>query len=137
MLYRTVCQLFKPTPAHSHYVFGPRDLSKIFQGMLLVMKNAQTGEQSFRQMLSNQSIVAGLWVSECSRVLGDRLINAEDIGQFNKQLSYCWSNTEVSQQPLERLVPEGSYNSLEKRFDISFGSALGSSECYYQYLNVN
>lgn len=29
-LYRRVCEKFKPTPAHMHYVFGPRDLSKVF-----------------------------------------------------------------------------------------------------------
>lgn len=30
ILYRELCKEFKPTPSRIHYVFGPRDLSKVF-----------------------------------------------------------------------------------------------------------
>ncbi|CAL6027380.1 Dynein_heavy chain [Hexamita inflata] len=133
-LYRSVCNEFKPTPAHTHYVFGPRDLSKIFQGLLLPLKGAAIQDAGFRQHISKPATISGLWANECQRVFGDRLINIEDLQEFNKILSNCWSNTEVSVAPLERLVPDGSFNSLQKVFDINFGPS-GSE--FYTYLNLN
>ena len=58
----------KPTPAKSHYTFNLRDFSKIIQGICLVTKNeVEQGDQMMR-----------LWAHECTRVLGDRLINDDD-----------------------------------------------------------
>lgn len=58
----------KPTPSKSHYTFNLRDISKIFQGV--VMAN---------QKLTNTKVeFLRIWYHENTRVIGDRLINDTD-----------------------------------------------------------
>ena len=37
-LFQNVQEQFLPTPAHSHYVFNMRDISKVFQGLYMAKK---------------------------------------------------------------------------------------------------
>lgn len=58
----------RPTPAKSHYTFNLRDFSKIIQGLCLITKKEfESADQVIR-----------LWAHECTRVLGDRLVNDDD-----------------------------------------------------------
>ncbi|OMJ95933.1 hypothetical protein SteCoe_485 [Stentor coeruleus] len=57
-----------PTPSKSHYLFNLRDLSKVFQGMLMT-KPAN---------MPNPDLLIRLWMHETLRVFYDRLTNNTD-----------------------------------------------------------
>ncbi|CAK9804539.1 Dynein axonemal heavy chain 1 [Anthophora plagiata] len=72
-LFTTICKELLPTPHKSHYTFNLRDLSKVFQGML--MMNPQKVQTREKLLL--------LWYHENLRVFSDRLINDTDRGWFD------------------------------------------------------
>uniref|UniRef100_A0A8C4TYN4 Dynein axonemal heavy chain 1 n=1 Tax=Falco tinnunculus TaxID=100819 RepID=A0A8C4TYN4_FALTI len=65
-LYLTITSQLLPTPAKSHYTFNLRDLSKVFQGMLM-----------------NKLHLLRLWYHESCRVFCDRLVSKEDRAWFD------------------------------------------------------
>ncbi|KAM4652007.1 dynein axonemal heavy chain 1 [Discoglossus pictus] len=73
-VYNTITSQLLPTPAKSHYTFNLRDLSKVFQGMLM----ARAGKIEDKYMLLK------LWYHEACRVFQDRLVNQEDRGWFDE-----------------------------------------------------
>ncbi|KAF4741996.1 hypothetical protein FOZ62_025000 [Perkinsus olseni] len=57
-----------PTPAKSHYLFNLRDVSKVFQGVLMARPaSCNSADKGVK-----------LWIHEMSRVFYDRLINEDD-----------------------------------------------------------
>jgi len=64
----------RPTPAKFHYLFNLRDVSKVFQGVLMTKPIS----------IQNPETMAKLWVNESQRVFYDRLINNEDKLWFTK-----------------------------------------------------
>eukprot|EP00959_Pyramimonas_sp_CCMP1952_P375303 7860479-Pyramimonas_sp.AAC.1 len=71
-VYTRIAQELLPTPAKSHYTFNMRDLSKVFQGLLMIRPNC----------CPNKDVLMRLWVHESCRVFHDRLINDEDKTYF-------------------------------------------------------
>lgn len=67
----------KPIPRKSHYTFNLRDISKIFQGICSVNNNAVTAKVELIR----------LWIHENKRVFGDRLVDNEDRGWLDDQLT--------------------------------------------------
>jgi len=67
-VYKHVEQQMLPTPSKSHYTFNLRDLSKVFQGVLMVSP----------EYLSDEGALLRLWVHEELRVFRDRLVDDED-----------------------------------------------------------
>jgi dynein heavy chain len=73
-VYTRISQELLPTPSKFHYTFNLRDISKAFQGILMVRpRKCSTGD-----------VFSRLWVHECMRVFYDRLINKEDQAWFQK-----------------------------------------------------
>ena len=67
-IYQRISEELRATPAKFHYLFNLRDVSKVFQGVLMSKPiSIQTPET-----------MAKLWVNESLRVFYDRLINNED-----------------------------------------------------------
>ena len=62
-----------PTPAKSHYTFNLRDLSKVFQGVLMCRSKA----------LGDKPSVVKVWLHEVARTFRDRLVSDEDREWFN------------------------------------------------------
>eukprot|EP00397_Hematodinium_sp_SG-2012_P000045 GEMP01000045.1.p1 GENE.GEMP01000045.1~~GEMP01000045.1.p1 ORF type:complete len:3312 (+),score=740.25 GEMP01000045.1:2269-12204(+) len=73
-IYERISQELLPTPKRAHYTFNLRDVSKVFQGILMV-KSANVGDPE---------AFCRLWVHEVSRVFYDRLINADDKTWFKE-----------------------------------------------------
>ncbi|KAH0571585.1 Dynein heavy chain [Spironucleus salmonicida] len=124
LLYRKVRDQFKPTPAHMHYLFGPRDLSKVFQGLLLTMKNTIMDDNTFKQYFSSQQNVVGVWVNECLRIFSDRLINDEDNRLFVELLQESWNQAGLVNTPLERILPESVFDSTTNLIEMNFSISL-------------
>uniref|UniRef100_A0A8C4W100 Dynein axonemal heavy chain 1 n=1 Tax=Gopherus evgoodei TaxID=1825980 RepID=A0A8C4W100_9SAUR len=80
-VYSTITSQLLPTPAKSHYTFNLRDLSKVFQGML---------------MAEDKLHLLRLWYHESCRVFRDRLVNDEDRNWFDdlmKSMMAEWDTT--------------------------------------------
>jgi dynein heavy chain len=75
-IYNSIIDELRPTPAKAHYTFNMRDVSKIFQGMLMSDKRKVQSADQFGR----------LWYHEFQRVFGDRLINNEDKDWLNDKL---------------------------------------------------
>jgi dynein heavy chain len=66
----------RPTPSKPLYKFNVRDLSRVFQGILVVSPKA---------ILSKAAFVR-LWIHECQRVFADRLVDESENVQFLAQI---------------------------------------------------
>ncbi|CAF0769681.1 unnamed protein product [Adineta ricciae] len=76
-LYRTIEMKYLPTPAKIHYTFNMRDISRMFEGLLLCHKT----------VITNKVELLRLWVHEAHRVFSDRFITTDDHELFVKILN--------------------------------------------------
>lgn len=80
-LYNFIIEKLPPTPSRFHYIFNLRDLSRIFEGLLLSTPDKMPTPASFLR----------LWRNECMRIFHDRLISTEDkavvLGKMNHIIS--------------------------------------------------
>ena len=73
----------KPTPNKSHYTFNLREISRIAQGLCIADSRS----------CGTIPEVVRLWVHECTRVFGDRLIDEKDRSWLGKLLAEEGLNT--------------------------------------------
>ena len=78
-MYKMISTDLRPTPAKFHYVFNLRDVSKVFQGCLMI-RPKQCG---------TKEIFGRLWLHECLRVFHDRLINDDDRAYYTNLTIGC------------------------------------------------
>ena len=76
-VYGKISEELLPTPAKFHYTFNLRDISKVFQGMIMITPDK----------CRNQETLTRLWVHECLRIFSDRLINEEDQNWFQSTIA--------------------------------------------------
>ena len=75
-IYTQIQKDLLPTPLRSHYTFNLRDLSKVFQGILMIKS----------KHIPDKNSLIRLWCHESQRVFMDRLINDDDRKWFQKAL---------------------------------------------------
>ena len=87
-VFNRVRDTMRPTPTKSHYTFNLRDVSKVFQGVLMI---------GTKELQGSSDIATRLWAHECMRVFHDRLIDAKDKGMFTllleELLKRLWSKS--------------------------------------------
>ena len=129
-VYSTIAQALRPTPAKSHYTFNLRDLSKVFQGMLMVDQ----------EHLSDADALYRLWVHEEQRVFRDRLVNDEDRGWFNAMVADILRSDLGAPDMATDLVPVSAGGGKEEEGeaceaplrDILFGDYLARESKRYR-----
>ena len=111
-VYNTIKEELLPTPAKSHYTFNLRDLSKVFQGIADVHPDS----------VESVDVMIRLWIHECSRVFGDRLVDDEDRTWFSNFLKQMVK--EVFRNDYDSIVPSDR--------PLLFGALLPSEEPRYE-----
>uniref|UniRef100_A0A669QRL3 Dynein axonemal heavy chain 1 n=1 Tax=Phasianus colchicus TaxID=9054 RepID=A0A669QRL3_PHACC len=84
--------LLLPTPTKSHYTFNLRDLSKVFQGMLMAQPSN----------IKDKHHLLRLWYHESCRVFCDRLVTKEDQTWFDNLMKSMMEKLDTT---FEEVVP--------------------------------
>ena len=77
-LWRTIKKKMLPTPAKFHYIFNMRELSRVFQGVLLAPKETLLKGGKQTPTTDSVTMLLRLWKHECARVFKDKLTNNPD-----------------------------------------------------------
>ncbi|NXE09964.1 DYH1 protein, partial [Lophotis ruficrista] len=117
-MYLTITSQLLPTPTKSHYTFNLRDLSKVFQGMLMVEPSK----------IKDKLHLLRLWYHESCRVFCDRLVSEEDRTWFDNLMK---SMMEELGTTFEEVVPSqpvlfGDF--MEPGANIKLYEAINSQE---------
>ena len=75
-LHQDVERTFRKTAINFHYEFNVRHLTNVFQGVLQAKQDA----------IKEPDNLVKLWVHECERIYGDRLVNAANLATFRSNL---------------------------------------------------
>ncbi|KAM7358701.1 dynein heavy chain 3, axonemal isoform 1-T1 [Cochliomyia hominivorax] len=116
-VYRSAMRIFLPTPAKSHYTFSLRDITRVFQGVVLVPA----------KRLHDPEKLGRLWAHETYRVFYDRLIDQKDRDQLLEMCtSACKTHLRFSLESAfnERMInPAGKLTDDDLR-NLFFGNYL-------------
>ena len=87
-LWKTVKDKLLPTPTKFHYIFNLRELSRVFQGILLTpSETVRTGgfrcEQKIAPFHGGGATLLRIWKHECARVFSDKLTNLKDQATYS------------------------------------------------------
>jgi len=118
-VYQKISQELLPTPAKFHYTFNLRDISKVFQGLLMIRP----------RKCQETDVFARLWVHESMRIFYDRLINSEDqqwfqetiVGLCGKHLKTSFTKEDMFAKPIvfaDFLKPEADPRFYEEVKDL-------------------
>ncbi|XP_059216601.1 dynein axonemal heavy chain 3 isoform X2 [Stomoxys calcitrans] len=116
-VYRSAMRIFLPTPAKSHYTFSLRDITRVFQGVVLVPA----------KRLPDPEKLGRLWAHETYRVFYDRLIDQSDRDQLLEMLlTACKSNLRFSLEAAfrDRMENPGGKLSDNDLRNLFFGNYL-------------
>uniref|UniRef100_G1MWR4 Dynein axonemal heavy chain 1 n=1 Tax=Meleagris gallopavo TaxID=9103 RepID=G1MWR4_MELGA len=94
-VYLTITSQLLPTPTKSHYTFNLRDLSKVFQGMLMA-------QPSNIKVSPDKHHLLRLWYHESCRVFCDRLVTKEDQTWFDNLMKSMMEELDTT---FEEVVP--------------------------------
>ena len=78
-----------PTPAKFHYLFNMRELSKVFQGIILASRDRFSTAASGKfggNVTSSSGYLLALWLHECRRVFSDKLTSQDDKAWVDKAI---------------------------------------------------
>ncbi|KAM6185105.1 dynein axonemal heavy chain 8 [Rhynchocyon petersi] len=84
-----------PTPSKFHYIFNLRDLSRIWQGMLVIKA----------EECDSVPTLLSLFKHECNRVIADRFITPEDEQWFNVHFIHAIEET-IGPELASSILPE-------------------------------
>jgi len=123
-LFYEVERAFRKTALNFHYEFNVRHLTNIFQGLLVAKSD----------IIKEPENLAKLWVHECERIFGDRLVSAEHLAQYRNIMSdICKSEKAFTKANL------GKYFAAPKPEFLGFGYFVQSldDKIYDQFPNMD
>ena len=127
-----------PTPAKFHYLFNMRELSKVFQGVILASRdrfNRQAGLSTpfGGNVNTPEGYLLALWIHECRRVFCDKLVSYEDKNWVDKTMfDLC---KETFTPDLVRQVEEPVYFVdflREPKVDEDTGEVMDAHPSFYE-----
>ena len=120
-VYETVTEKLLPTPKKSHYTFNLRDLSKVFQGILMARK---------AQLAQGEQQLVRLWFHEQFRVFRDRLVNTEDRKWFSDLCGECVTPYLENVEGMELPIDVAAIS------NVMFGDFLTREDKVYQEITA-
>jgi len=100
-----------PTPAKFHYVFNMRELSRVFQGILLTPKDTIKTGGIKTPTSDTPTMLLRLWKHECMRVFQDKLTNEKD---------KKWFEDTLEKVTAQQFGDEAAAKAVEEAFFVDF-----------------